>query len=213
MRIFCDIDGTLTDFEKFVNMYSPQYMKKYGWKIDNPYGYDIDQLFSIKEKLSRVGLNNTEKEYECEKIVRQFWNIYYLKYLFTPMRFGVHNTSMQIKKQGWELVIITSRKKATERDFLGHLVYLTIRLQLWLNGVHYDKLIICANDIKKIRIIKKCLPDVLIEDKPEIINQVGDIIPTICIKSSYNMEQEKAYCTVGGFNNIFEVLSQIDRIK
>lgn len=79
------------------------------------------------------------------------------------------------------------------------------------NAKGYTFAQISANDIKKIR-IKKCLPDVLIEDTPEIINQVGDIIPTICIKS-YNMEQEKAYCTVGGFNNIFEVLSQIDSIK
>lgn len=215
MRIFCDIDGTLTDFEKFVKMYSPQYMqRKYGWEIDNPYGYDIEQLFSVKEKLSKFGLNTTEKEHECEKIVEQFWNTYYLKYLFTPMRFGVHNTSMQIKKQAWELIIITSRKKATERNILGTLVYLTIRLQLWLNGVYYKKLIICANDFEKIEAIKECLPDVLIDDKPEIIDQVGDIIPTICIKSSYNMEQKKAYCTVDGFNNnIFEALSQIGTIK
>ena len=58
LKLYCDIDGTLTDFEKFVCENSANYMRKHcGWDISNQCGYDVDQLYSVEEKLLKQGYN------------------------------------------------------------------------------------------------------------------------------------------------------------
>lgn len=56
MNIIFDIDGTITDFEKFVlKRATPYIKKKYGIDATNLDGYDIDQVFELEKKISRIG--------------------------------------------------------------------------------------------------------------------------------------------------------------
>ena len=47
MRIGIDIDGVLTDFEKWQLDYGSKYFLKYNKNIVNPDGYDSDTVFNI----------------------------------------------------------------------------------------------------------------------------------------------------------------------
>ena len=214
LKLYCDIDGTLTDFEKFVCENSANYMRKHcGWDISNQCGYDVDQLYSVEEKLLKQGYNAENAKQKSEEIVAGFWNVFYLKYaLFTPMRPGIRKTFLHARSQGWKLILITSRKKATERSLLGRFVYLTIRLQLFMNRVPYDKLFVVADDVAKVRHIKDAYPDVMLEDKAEQIDQIGIYVPTICIKASYNINQKEAFEVVNGFadGKVCQTLARIE---
>jgi uncharacterized HAD superfamily protein len=210
MKVACDIDGTITDFEKFTYRYSAQYMKKrYDWEILNHSGYDIDQMYMIVPRLMESGYSKHEAEVECEKIVGKFWNRYYLKYIFLRyVRKGVGKTFRKLRKSGWEIIIVSSRKGAADKTFRGRFLYKTVEMQLYLNRVCYDELYIVADDEEKIKKIMEEQPDAVIDDKLEMIQRIGKTIPTICMISSYNRKQTEAYCEAVGFegDKVYEVL-------
>ena len=78
MKIVFDIDGTLTNFEKFIIENKKYIEQKYFIELTNLYGYDVDEMFDIKNKFQDV---NEGKE-KSKEIMNDFWDKYYFKYSF-----------------------------------------------------------------------------------------------------------------------------------
>ena len=137
MKITFDIDGTLTNFEKFILDNQNYITKKYNIKLTNYDGYDIDEMYEIKDKLIERNYTEKEAENKANEIMNKFWNKFYLKYLLTPFRKGVKNTLNSLEKYGNEVIIITSRRKACDKNLIGFFVRMSTILKFRLSNVVY----------------------------------------------------------------------------
>lgn len=185
-----DIDGTFTYFDKFIYDNAVEYMrKKYQLEVINPKGYDVDEMFEIVDTLISRGYSLEDAQKESHKIMSDFWNKFYLKYaLLTPFRKGVKELIDEIHKNGDEVYIISSRKRTCETGIIGAVMRGSVRLQLLLNGVHYDELILCENDDEKLEKIKEKGIDIMYDDKPYIMERLPENVDLKCINNSYNQE-------------------------
>ena len=69
-----------------------------------------------------------------------------------------------------------------------------MRNWLWRNGIQYDEIIFCDNDIpdsKRTACIDKSI-DVMIDDEPVNIEAIVPITKVICFDASYNRECDGA---------------------
>ncbi|MDD2203322.1 MAG: AMP-binding protein [Bacilli bacterium] len=214
MKIGFDIDGTLTDFEKFVFDNAITFMKKkYNMNIINENGYDLDQVFDIENQLLKKGFSIEEAATKTEQIMNDFWERYYIKYILTPFREGVVETINRLYAEGNEIFIVSSRKRATEDSFKGKIVRSSIDLQFALNKVKYHHLLLFENDKEKLKAIKNNYIDIMVDDKPELISQIAEFTDAVCITSSYNnYEFTPDVETVDGYNHN-EIYNSVLAIK
>ena len=70
MRIGIDIDGVLTDFEKWQLDYGSKYFLKYNKNIVNPDGYDSDTVFNVTNEMD----SEFWKEYLYEYAINDTFN-------------------------------------------------------------------------------------------------------------------------------------------
>lgn len=107
MKIIFDIDGTLTDFNGFVDKYAVPFFNKLEIKQVNPDAVEIEQ----KMDFSRVEIS------ERKKIVNGFWVSYrfMLFSLFGKFRPGVRKTLNKLKNKGDDIYFYTSRDKTTQK--------------------------------------------------------------------------------------------------
>lgn len=166
MKIGIDIDGTLTDFSGFIIAHSQKYMKrKYGLEIKNKDGYDLDDIYALKEQNCR--------EHEAEDILKKYWNTHYLYYcLLGKFRSGAKACIMELKKHH-DVEIITSRKRTCEQGIVGATVRILTKLQLWLHGIKGVKVVFQVDDAAKIQYILQKNLDIMIDDKEEIAMQLA----------------------------------------
>ena len=191
-----DIDGTLTDFEGFLEKYSPSYMqKKYCLIIQNRMGYDIDELYRLGGK--------REKE---SAIAKQFWNRFYVRYCFGyPLRKDAGSTIKRLKEK-YAVVIFTSRNRACKKGVVGWFVRMSTRLQLWINGVYPDAIIFFEDDVEKCTGINQGSLAAMVDDKPEVLAQIKGCTK-ICVASYYN-EGVEGCVRVKALDEVLEVLGE-----
>ena len=191
MRIGFDIDGTLTNFEKFVLDNAITYMKKkYDMDVVNKNGYDIDQVFDVENQLLKRGYSNEEATIKTKQIMNGFWEGYYPKYILAPFRDGVAETLNKLYEEGNEIFIISSRKKATENSIKGRIVRSSIDLQFALNKVKHNHILLFENDEEKLKAIEANYIDIMVDDKPELISKIAKFTDVVCIDSAYNTNHE-----------------------
>ena len=182
MRIGIDIDGTLTDIEKFQLDFGSKFFSEYNKFIVNPYGYESAEVFNVNDELDN-----------------KFWDKYYIDYLKNePIRRFANEIIKKLKDEGNEIYIITARRggntisdeenKVLTKDWLDK------------NEVKYDKLIFSPED--KLNICLKNNIDIMVEDKPTNINIISTKIPVICINAEYNQNCNR--------NNIYRAYSWYD---
>ena len=166
MRIGIDIDGTLTDIEKFQLDFGSKFFSKYNKFIVNSNGYEVADIFNVDSNLDN-----------------KFWDKYYFYYLKNePIRRFASEIIKKLKDEGNEIYIITARHgENTISDEENKKLTKT-----WLdkNEVKYDKLIFYPEDK-----LETCLQNninIMIEDRPENINILSTKIPVICINAIYN---------------------------
>ncbi|UWG96972.1 hypothetical protein LPY66_19215 [Dehalobacter sp. DCM] len=188
MRIGLDIDGTLTDFEKFILDNSSKYMKnKHDLDIININGYDVDEVFDIENELIKRGCYNELASRKNKEILSDFWKKYYLKYcIFTPFRNGAKETIKKLYNEGHEIYIFSSRKNTCDNSLLGKFVRNTTKLQLLINGIIFHKLFLFPNDEEKIAAIRNNNINLMIDDKPKLIEEVSKFTNVFCINTNYN---------------------------
>ena len=184
MRIGIDIDGVLTDYEKWQLDAGSKFFLKYNKNIVVPDGYDSDTVF------------NVTKEMDSE-----FWKEYLYDYAKNePARKFAGEVIDILKEKGYEIYIITARYLTNRNDELGKQMRDIVKEWLNENRINYDKIIFSPED--KFDICKDNSIDIMIEDKVDNINNISKILPVICFNASYNKS------CIG--NNIYRVYTWYD---
>ncbi len=174
MRIGIDIDGVLTNLEQFVIDYITKYCVENGIKynICNS-NYDYCKTFNIS------------KEQEME-----FWNQYLESYAINEKaRPFAAEVIEKLRKEDHEIYIITARWLTNRDDVMGEKMRKIVKNWLCENKIQYDKLIFSkeSKERKPKEIIENKI-DLMIEDSPNNIKELSNIIPVICYNAEYNKD-------------------------
>lgn len=172
MKIGIDIDGVLTDIEKWQLDYGSKfYYENYHKGIINNKGYETDEIFDSSR--------------ECDNL---FWDKYFKDYsVNVEVRKFAAEIISNLKNEGYEIYIITARG-----SFLSHSSSVMSKkeneqiVKKWLNknNIYYDQIIFSPEDKLDICINNKI--DIMIEDKVDNINKISTKIPVICYNAGYN---------------------------
>lgn len=172
MRIGIDIDGVLTDIEKWQLDYGSKfYYENYNKEIINPKGYETNEIFN--------------SDIECDD---QFWNKYFKDYsINVEVRKFADEVISKLKQDAYEIYIITARG-----SFLSHSAKIMTKeeneqiVKQWLNknNIYYDDIIFSPED--KLDICINNNIDIMIEDKVDNIDKISTKIPVICFNAGYN---------------------------
>lgn len=172
MRIGIDIDGVLTDRERF----SMDYISKYC--VENNIEYNIGD--SNYEDCKTF---NISKEQEND-----FWNKYLEYYSINEKaRPFASEIIKKLKEDGHEIYIITARWLTNRDDNIGNKMREIVKNWLYENKILYDKLIFskASNERKSQEIIENKI-NLIIEDSPNNINELSKVVPVICYHAEYN---------------------------
>jgi len=175
MNIGIDVDGVLTDIQRFNHRYAPPFFKrKFNRDVVDESPYDIRDIFQCPEN-----------EY------MSYWKRYLFIYaIFEPTRKGAKEYVCKLHAEGHAVFIITKRVLTCRGDFLGKLMRFILQNWLWRNGIKYDEIVFCDNDVpdsKRVACLDKQI-DVMIDDEAVNINAIAPIAKVICFDASYNRD-------------------------
>lgn len=171
MRIGIDIDGVLTDIERFQLDYGSKYwFEKNIGEIINPSSYRVFELFGNNKELNEQFWNDHRKIYGINVKAREF----------------ASEVIKKLKEQGNEIYIITARYFTDENSDKGEETRLIVKEWLENNEIVYDRLIFSGENKLQICIDNKI--DLMIDDSVENVNNISTAIPVICFDASYNRE-------------------------
>lgn len=170
MKIGIDIDGVLTDEHTYVLDNGTKYFSENNISyIVNRNVYDSEEIFGVSED----EYNNFWKEY----IFEYSKNISIRRYAADIIK--------KLKEKGNEIFIITSRSFTTYENENKVRMQRLVKEWLKTNSVLYDKIIFTR---KKLDVCIEKNIDLMIEDKPENIEDISKEIPVIVYDCSYNEE-------------------------
>lgn len=192
MKIIFDNDATVVDYRRFIEKYAiPYFKKKYAMEVVHEDELELEDIFDCKNVLKSKGYSEEEAEQQTKTIINRFWvSFRYIKYT-SPNLFFINAASVlrELKKNGHRIEIHTSRLKATDKGLIGRIARVLMYLQYWLNGcfVRTSDFYFYKNDTLKIAGIQKSFPDVVFEDKGEIIERlVENKIKCLCVAGKHN---------------------------
>ncbi|MDR2589980.1 MAG: hypothetical protein LBC71_03210 [Oscillospiraceae bacterium] len=177
MNIGIDVDGVLTDIQGFNRKHAPSFFKKkFNRDVVDENPYDIRDIFKC-----------IEDEYKA------YWKKYLLRYVITePARKGAKKFIRKLHKDGHQIFIISKRVFTCQDNFLGKLMRFLMKNWLWRNGIRYDEIVFCDNDVahsKRTACLEKSI-DIMIDDEPVNIEVIAPIAKVICWDASYNRDCE-----------------------
>ena len=175
MNIGIDVDGVLTDIHNFNLRHAPPFFKrKFDRDVVDKNMLEIRDIFQCSEEEHKA-----------------YWKKYPLKYVMRePARKGAKKTVRKLRKDGHRIYIISKRVFACRDDFLGKLMRFIVKNWLWRNGIKYDELIFCDNEVSDSK-RTACLEhkiDVMIDDEPVNIEAIAPIAKVICFDTAYNRD-------------------------
>ena len=195
MKIVFDLDGTLTDFNSFIVKNAlPLFKNKYGLEVINKEALEIEDIFDIRNQLRK---NNTismeEAIYQEKKMIKSFWfSVFFLKFsIGSRLRSGVKEYINMLLKDGNCVEIHTSRAMTCKKNIVGRFAKMCTLIQLGINGIPIHKVscFFYENDDAKVNRIVEIKPDIVYDDKPEIIKElVLNDIKCVCIKGVHNKD-------------------------
>ncbi|MDR2569495.1 MAG: hypothetical protein LBD23_04235 [Oscillospiraceae bacterium] len=177
MNIGIDVDGVLTDIQGFNRRHAPRFFKhEFNREVVDESPYDIRDIFKC-----------TEDEYMA------YWKKHLLRYVITePARKGAKKLIRQLHKDGHKVFIISKRVFTCHDNVLGKLMRFLMKNWLWRNGIKYDEIVFCDNDIahsKRTACLEKSI-DIMIDDEPVNIEAIAPIAKVICWDANYNRNCE-----------------------
>lgn len=194
MRIGIDIDGVLTDIERFMIDYGSKYF------FDNNIPVNLNPGFYDDVKM----LNCTEGQ------AVDFWRKYIIYYFteYSPRDFA-SQIIKKLKDEGHEIYIITSRNEyGVPTEYNGKIKELT---EQWLkeNDILYDKII--YSEGSKLPYCIGNYIELMIDDYSKVIKEVSNKIPVICYNCFYNADVEGENITRA--YSWYDVYSKIKAMK
>ena len=178
MRIGIDIDGVLTDIEKFIYEYGIKFC------TENNLAYNLNVKEYDEDKMLGISNENADK----------FWNKY-LKYYATEYRtrdFAAEVIS-KLKEEGHEIYIVTARN---EDGLLGEdHGKMKEFVSKWLerNNIKYDKIVYTEGS--KLPYCVGNYIEMMIEDAPKNVIEISSKIPVLCFNNNYNAKVEGSNIT------------------
>lgn len=169
MRIGIDIDGVLTDIERFLADYGTKFCIENNLPINIIEGeYDEKKTFNWTE----------------EQTIK-FWNEYIVYYAteYLPREFAPEVIN-KLKKDEHEIYIITARNDyGVPKEYSGKMKELVSK---WLkdNNICYDKIIYTEGS--KLPYCVGNYIEIMIEDSPKNIKDLSTKIPVLCFNCKYN---------------------------
>ena len=193
MNIGIDIDGVLTDIEKYILEYGSKLCIEEKWPLKIKIGeYDEIKIF-----------NWTEEQAE------KFWNKYLVYYAkeYQPRIFA-QQVITKLKEEGHHIFIITARDESgmPKKDY-GKMQEYTKK---WLdkNKIIYDKLIFAADDKKLEQCIENKI-DIMIEDNPTNLQNISSQVPVIKFYCNYNKNiKNKNIITAYSWYHIYDIIKK-----
>lgn len=193
MKIIFDTDGTVTDFNKFLQTHAyKHFMGKYDMKIVNPKGLELEEIFDMENFfMEKDNCSKEEAIFKTKKALDKYWiGFNFVKFsLLNKFRDNVNEFINNQKSLGHDIQIHTSRSKTANKDMLGVIARDFTIGQYLFNGINIskDKFHFYPNDEAKIQGIIKSKPDVVFEDKPSIIEALNEEnIKVVCVKGNHN---------------------------
>ena len=170
MRIGIDIDGVLTNIERWQLDYGGKFFSKFNKSVVDRNGYEIKEIFGVSDDLDN-----------------QFWNEFLYEYVTKePSRKFASEVIKKLKEDGNEIYIVTARYLTDRNTKEGQEMREIVVKWLEEQNIFYDKIVFTPDD--KLETCKKNDIDVMIEDKAENINKISSAIPVICFHAGYNKE-------------------------
>jgi len=177
MNIGIDIDGVLTDIHGFNRKHAPPFFKKnFNRDVVDENPYDIRDIFDCPSD---------------EHV--EYWKKHLLAYaVFEPARKGAKKTVRKLIRDGHRVYIISKRAFTCQNDFLGKLMRFLVRSWMWRNGIRYDEIVFCDNDIadSKGTACREKNIDIMVDDEIVNIEAIAPIAKVICFDATYNREYE-----------------------
>lgn len=174
MRIAIDIDGVLTNSER----YQLDYGSKYCVENNVDFGIYPDE-YEIKKIFNWETVKHDEK----------FWDKYLEKYIREEKaRPFASEVIKKLKEDGHEIYILTARNKES-KWFPDYLKQEAEEITLnWLkeNDIYYDKILFARG--KKLEFCLEYEIDIMIEDMVKNVNEISTKLPVICFDNRYNQE-------------------------
>lgn len=190
MKIGIDIDNTITDTLPILK----QYCKRYNEEIVKR------NLLMNEEGFSTFNLYDWTEEENldfCSKYLEEV-------VLQAKVKENAKEVIQRLREEGNTIYIITARIKPHFKE-----PYETTQKFLQKNGIVYDELLVGSTNKKQFCIENNI--DVMIDDEPQNINPISQIIPVIAIRAIYNEHCEGN--NIIKANNWSEVYNIIDKIK
>ena len=192
MKIGIDIDGVLTDEQRYVLDYGSAYFAQNNiqYKIHDDI-YDSKEIFEV-----------SEDEYDA------FWKEHIFDYSENiNIRPFASNIIKRLVEENNEIYIITSRSYTTYENENKLKMQRVVKEWLKRNKIKYNDIIFSR---EKDKICKELNIDVMIEDKPENVDKISKDIPVICFNVEYNKKCEgkniyRAYSWYDVYNKIKEI--------
>ena len=195
MRIGIDIDGVLTDVEKYQIDYGSKYFyQNYGKNILDVNAYDFDSMFGVRKAQDNECWNSLLWDYVTKEPARKF----------------AGEVTQKLHLDGNQIYIITARDYTSQDNLLGEKMRKSVKIWLKENNIYYDELIFVPDD--KLDICIKNNIEILIEDKKENVNEVSKQIPVICFDARYNKDcNEQNIYRVYSWYDIYYNIQNIDK--
>lgn len=191
MKIGIDIDGVLTDIQRFVADYGSKFC----------YENDIDYVVKEDEYDEEKALGLTEEQDE------KFWNTYLEFYAKKYPARDFASEVVKKLKQKHEIYIVTARNE----EGLPPETYGTMKqmVKKWLEDheIEHDKLIFTTGSK-----LPYCLEneiDIMIEDAPYNVVDIASKIPVLCFDNPYNKNIEGKNIT--RVYSWYDVLNKIEQ--
>lgn len=188
MRIGIDVDNTITDTLPILK----RYCKKYNDDIIkrnlqmNEKGFAVDNLYEWTEEEKMDFINN----------------IYPKVFEDVKAKENASTIIKKLKEKGNTIYIITARTKIKEP-------YKVTQQMLDKYNIVYDEIIV-QKDKKQFCIDNNI--DILIDDEPQNINFVSEIIPVIAFEYIYNEEcNGKNIIKVQTWDEIYNIINNLKR--
>ena len=152
--IATDIDGVVLALGKYQLEKGYKHFEKKSITVKDDTKYSIKEIYGVSRK---------------EEL--EFWKKYIWQYsMFLKANRGVSEIIKKWQQENKDVPVITSRVFVTEKNFLGSLFRMNVKLNLLLNSIHPDGVHFCGEDTsakEKADVAEKESVDALIDDKIE----------------------------------------------